>query len=294
MADGAFDHEGYIDDLCKKLGVPRRVFGYTNNSSNIVWRIDNIQETIKKMGDLLQKKHEEMLKREQERQARNMFPLYFNFFLNCLLHENAAARPSAMDEFEWRDRFIERLDQTLRNRDALRRDLRPEAGFAINDYRNALERVMNTSCPVCAKPYKKSDTGTEFSNGILQRAWELCHNCGLYTYDIVNGGVTVNSIYLEIVGFAELHNVREIRDKEGDVHTLRHMKRYEFLKEARAMYRDVRCKPFLAAIQANQFDHAPRLVFADFLEENGIYPLQSKAIRDWYKRTVASKKEPER
>lgn len=166
----------------------------------------------------------------------------------------------------------------------------PLGPFRIN--MSGLGKWVRT-CPVCrAEPYYKADT----DEGRLLESEERCDGCGLYSGEFSYGHIR------ERIGFCETEKGWEIDDCiiDGESYSLKRTKprglglespyslrHKELLNETREMYNDPRCRPFLDKIKDSKFDQTYVLVFADFLQEQGIYPINLNGIRVNYRRDEA-------
>jgi uncharacterized protein (TIGR02996 family) len=129
--------------------------------------------------------------------------------------------------------------------------------------------MSNRTCDVCGS--KNVTHYRDHINGTLCESFEECKDCPLYMYEYHYGHTR------ELIGFVEMHSSYD--ESPGD-YRLRQWAKVEARVEARRMWNDPECRPFLNAIRSTPGDNAPSLIFADYLRERGICEMQEQAIRD--------------
>lgn len=288
-------------EIFKKYSLPESVL----KGQGFTWSFSKSQDEVlkkvmEKHAELIQKKTEEMMREREVNNWRVGFRHYFRNLLIQVSRDQPIVPVNCMDRLEWRDRMIYLLHEVIHEQGRLRAQLYLYGPASRQTIQRLAEIIMEweeRACPVCDYHYTDGDCGarayqiTSLQDGgeirSLLHLSENCPKCKLYRMDYKSN----TGVKIETVGFAEIVSPWEAYNNPGpnDIVVKRCRARDEFIKGAKTMYQDERCKPFLAAIRENTDDWAPKLVFADFLEENCLYVIQAKAVRESHAKTVKNK-----
>ena len=125
-------------------------------------------------------------------------------------------------------------------------------------------------CYVCGSTNLK--TWRDQSEGIIYEAEDECPDCKLYEYNYAFGN---SREFLAFVIFD-----RNWTDHVGiQIHQEKF--RRSVLVEARKMWRNETCREFIKKIQEFPDDNALKLIFADWLKDHDLFPIQEQALRTW-------------
>jgi hypothetical protein len=151
------------------------------------------------------------------------------------------------------------------------------------EHRMAKDTGMSPECCLVCGEKQVSEGGkyfvdTEVDFGVVFSAEDNCKGCNLYKFEMMTGTSQ------EWIGFClfqrsyteDNDDSKEAKKKRKEEQKLR----IQALHETRQMAKDVRCAPFIEKITETPDDNGARLVFADFLAENTLYPLNEQGLRD--------------
>ena len=101
--------------------------------------------------------------------------------------------------------------------------------------------------------------------------FEECKDCHLYLYEFAYGSTR------ELYGFVEIGSSYTETNEE---YAARVLEVRQARKEARQIWNNPECRPFLNAIRDDIEDDSPKLIFADWLCDHDMCEMQEKALRE--------------